>query len=332
MKPQSCSAQRRLAQIACAAIIVIPLASCSGDDSTPAASPTAAGDDASQPTVAFVTHQEPDDTFWDLVRTGAEAAAAGDNIDLKYSFDPDPAKQAALVREAVNNDVDGIVVTLAAPDALAPAVRAATAGEIPVVAVNSGIADWKAMGVLEYFGQDETIAGQAAGERFSHEGAKNTLCVIQQAGHVGLEARCDGVAKTFTGLTQKLYVDGVERSAVKPAIVAKLQQDRSIDRVLGLSAQVALAALEAVGEANSYAKVATFDTNPAVVKAIKNGTVEWAVDQQPYLQGYLAVEAMWLFLTNKNVIGGGLPTLTGPSFVDETNIDSVVPLTEAGTR
>jgi simple sugar transport system substrate-binding protein len=93
-----------------------------------------------------------------------------------------------------------------------------------------------------------------------------------------------------------------------------------------------LAALEAVAESNSYARVATFDTNKGVVDAIKNGTIEWAIDQQPFLQGYLAVDSLWLYSTNKNVIGGGQPTLTGPSFVDETNINSVADLAEAGTR
>jgi simple sugar transport system substrate-binding protein len=141
-----------------------------------------------------------------------------------------------------------------------------------------------------------------------------------------------GVAKTFTGQTQVLYVDGTDMSAAKTAMIAKLQQDRSIDRVLTLAAPVALTALRAVGEANSYARVATFDTNPAVVDAIQTGTIEWAIDQQPYLQGYLAVDALWLYLTNRNVIGGGQPTLTGPSFVDESNIDSVATLAEAGTR
>lgn len=116
------------------------------------------------------------------------------------------------------------------------------------------------------------------------------------------------------------------------ALVTKLQQDRGVDRMLTLSAHVAEAALEAVGQVNSYAKVATFDTNPAVVAAIKNGTVAWAIDQQPYLQGYLAVDTLNLYLTNKNVIGGGLPILTGPSFVDGVNIDSVAELADAGTR
>ena len=185
---------------------------------------------------------------------------------------------------------------------MAPAVKAATAAEIPVVAVNSGIADWKAWVCWSISDRTRRSPAEAAGDRLTHEGAKNTLCVIQQPGHVGLEARCAGVAKAFWGQTQKLYVDGIDKTTVKPAIIAKLQQDRSIDRILALGAPVALTALEAVGEANSYAKVATFDTNPAVVTAIKNGTVEWAVDQQPFLQGYLAVDSLWLYRTNKNVL------------------------------
>jgi simple sugar transport system substrate-binding protein len=313
------------------AVAAIGLAACSngGGGSTPT-SPTVAG--ASRPTIALVTHQAPGDTFWDLVRRGAEAAAAKDNIDLQYSHDPDAAHQADLVRGAVNTKVAGIAVTLAKPEAMAPAVQGAISAEIPVVAVNSGIADWKAMGVLEYFGQDEMIAGQAAGERFTHEGAKDALCVIHEPGHVALESRCAGLAKGFNGRTQILYVDGVDKSMVKRAVIAKLQEDFGIDRILTLGAPVALGALEAVGEANSYARVATFDTNAAVVQAIRNGTVEWAIDQQPFLQGYLAVDSLWLYLTNKDVIGGGQPTLTGPSFVDESNIESVAELAEAGTR
>jgi simple sugar transport system substrate-binding protein len=318
--------------IACT-VVMMALAACSngGGDTTPT-TPTTADADTARKTIAFVTHQAPGDTFWDLVRRGAEAAAARDNVELQYFHDPDAADQADLVRSAVNDKVAAIAVTLAVPDVMAPAVRAAIDADIPVVAVNTGIADWKAMGVMEYFGQDETIAGQAAGERFTHEGAKNALCVIQEPGHVGLEARCAGVESGFNGQTQKLYVNGFDRPTVKAAVSAKLQQDFGIDRVLTLSAPIALAALEAVAEANSYARVATFDTNVGVVDAIKNGLIDWAIDQQPYLQGYLAIDSLWLYLTNKNVIGGGHPTLTGPSFVDETNINSVADLAEAGTR
>ena len=311
-------------------VLMIAVAACSGGER--GATTTTSSGPAPHMTVALITHQAPGDTFWDLVRRGAEAAAAKDNIELQYSHDPDAAAQANLVRSAVSAKVPGIAVTLADPAAMAPAVQTVIAAGIPVVAVNSGIAEWKALGVMEYFGQDETIAGRAAGERFTHEGAQNVLCVIHEPGHVGLEARCDGLASGFAGKTQKLYVDGVDKATVKRAVMAKLEQDFSIDRVLTLGAPMALATLEAVAEVNSYAKVATFDTNAGVVDAIKNGRIAWAIDQQPFLQGYLAVDSLWLYFTNKNVIGGGQPTLTGPSFVDETNINSVADLAQAGTR
>lgn len=311
-------------------MLMAVVAACSGGER--GATTTTSNNAAPRMTVALITHQAPGDTFWDLVRRGAEAAAAKDDIELQYSHDSDAAAQADLVRSAVSAKVAGIAVTLANPVAMTPAVQTAIAAGIPVVAVNSGIADWKALGAMEYFGQDETIAGRAAGERFTHESAQNVLCVIHEPGHVGLEARCDGLASGFAGKTQKLYVDSVDKATIKPAVMAKLQQDFSIDRILALGAPMALAALEAVAEVNSYARVATFDTNAGVVDAIKNGMIAWAIDQQPYLQGYLAVDSLWLYFTNKNVIGGGQPTLTGPSFVDETNINSVADLAQAGTR
>jgi len=321
---------RRLMAYFLSALLVLLVGCSSGERSaTTESSPVEA---APRMTVALITHQAPGDTFWDLVRRGAEAAAAKDNVELQYSHDPDATAQANLVRAAVGARVAGIAVTLADPAVMTPAVQAAIAARIPLVALNSGIADWKALGVMEYFGQDEMIAGRAAGERFTHEGGQNALCVIHEPGNVALDARCDGLTSGFAGKTQKLYVDSVDTATVKRAVMEKLQQDFSIDRILTLGAPMALAALEAVAEANSYARVATFDTNAGVVDAIKNGMIEWAIDQQPFLQGYLAVDSLWLYFTNKNVIGGGQPTLTGPSFVDETNINSVADLAQAGTR
>ena len=287
---------------------------------------------AARPVVAFITHQQPGDAFWDVVRRGAQAAADADGLELRYERDDDARREADLVRKAAADRVAGIVVSLPDPPTLAPAVRAAVAAGIPVIAVNTGVDAWQAMGALAYFGQDDAVAGHAVGERLSHERASNTLCVIQMRGHIGLEARCDAAAASFTGRLEKMYVDGTDPHAVQAAIVKKLQQDRSIDRVLTLGAGFALLAQRAAGDANSYARVVTFDTNPAVIEAISRGTIQWAVDQQPYLQGYLAVDSLWLYTTNRNVIGGGRPTLTGPSFIDESNVEDVVGHADAGTR
>ena len=158
------------------------------------------------------------------------------------------------------------------------------------------------------------------------------ICVIQEQGQVALESRCAGVTQGFKGQTELLNVNSKDMPSVESTITAKLQQDPSVDTVLALGAPFALAAVQSVKNAGSTAKVATFDTNAALVDAIKNGDVQWAVDQQPFLQGYLSVDSLWLYLNNGNVIGGGQPTLTGPSFIDKSNVAAVAEYAKNGTR
>lgn len=288
--------------------------------------------DTPRMTIAMVTHEAPGDSFWDLVRKGAETAAKKDNIELRYSNDPEAPNQANLVQTAVDSGVRGIVVTLAKPEAMRLAVQNAEAKGIPVVAVNAGMDAWKSMGVKEFFGQDDRVAGEGAGERLNSDGAKKVLCVVHEQGNVGLESRCAGVRESFHGQIENLNVNGKDMPSVESTITAKLQQDPSIDRVLTLGAPFALTSIQSAKNAGSKAAVVTFDTNAALVQAIKDGTVQWAVDQQPFLQGYLAVDSLWLYLNNGNIIGGGQPTLTGPAFIDKSNIDAVAEYAQRGTR
>ncbi|MFD8229058.1 substrate-binding domain-containing protein [Streptomyces massasporeus] len=283
--------------------------------------------------VTLVTHGGKGDAFWDLVRRGAEAAAAKDGVDLTYVGDADPAAQADLVRDAVRDKADGIAVTLAKPAAMRGPVAQAKAAGIPVVGLNSGIDAWRPTGLLEYFGQDESVAGRAVGDKLDGLKAEHALCVVHERGNVALEARCAGVRKTFRGDTDNLYVDGTDPDAVTATIAARLRQDSSIDEVVTNGAQFALSAVKAVRQSGSRAKVATFDLNKDLVKAVRDGDVQFAVDQQPYLQGYLAVDALWLYRTNGNVSGGGTaPVLTGPAFVTRSNVSAVARFAAAGTR
>jgi simple sugar transport system substrate-binding protein len=151
---------------------------------------------------------------------------------------------------------------------------------------------------------------------------------------VALEERCAGVQKGLgsAGTLSKVYVQGTDNAAMLSSMTAKLTQDKSIDAVITLAAPVALVALQAMNSAHSTAKLYTFDTNAALISKIKSGAVQWAVDQQPYLQGYLAVDSLWLYLTNGNVLGGGQAVLTGPSFVDASNVAKVAQYAEAGNR
>ena len=157
------------------------------------------------------------------------------------------------------------------------------------------------------------------------------LCVIQAAGSVALEARCAGV-KSKVPNTQNIQVNGQDDSAVTSSLQAKLSQDDSIDYVVTLGAPIALDALQAMDAAGSDAKLITFDLNADAAQRIKDGDIEFSIDQQPYVQGYLAVSSLYLNLKNGNDLGGGGPVLTGPSFVDASNIDTILPFAQNNTR
>lgn len=319
-----------------AALALTACSSSGGAQATETAAAAAGGGggqvaDTERFTIAMITHEAPGDTFWDRIRSGAEAAAAKDNIDLKYSNNQAADQQAILIQNAVDSGVDAIAVTLPTPDALAGAVKAATDKGIPVVSFNAGLDQYQDLGAMMYFGSDETIAGRAVGERIAGLGATHPLCVIQEAGQVQLEARCAGVAENAPG-TENLQVNGRDLPSVTSTIAAKLQSDPSIDYVVALGANIAVAAIDSVKQSNSAAKVATFDLNPDAAKLIQDGSLLFAVDQQPYLQGYLAIDSLWLYLTNLNTIGGGNAVLTGPAFVDSENIGAILPFTQANKR
>jgi simple sugar transport system substrate-binding protein len=324
----------RLAAVAAASVLALSASACSSSGGKPeeAGGGMGAGSaDTPRATIAMITHEVPGDSFWDLVRKGAETAAKKDNIELRYSSDPEAPNQANLVQTAIDSGVQGIAVTLAKPEAMKSAIESASAKGIPVVAFNAGGDAWQPMGVKEFFGQDEYIAGQETGKRLAAEGATKVVCVIQEQGHVGLESRCAGVKNTFPA-SEVLNVNGKDMPSVESTITAKLQQDPAIDYVVTLGAPFALTAVQSAKNAGSPTKIGTFDTNAALVDAIQNGDVQWAVDQQPFLQGYLAVDSLWLYLNNGNVLGGGQPTLTGPSFIDKTNVEAVAEYAKAGTR
>jgi simple sugar transport system substrate-binding protein len=283
-------------------------------------------------TVAMITHAQPGDTFWDIIRKGAEAAAKKDNIKLIYLADPTATKEAQLISNVVDQHVDGIALTLAFPDAEASAVKAAQRAGIPIVGFNAGVDQWKSQGLLGYAGQDETVAGKAVGEELNKEGAKNVVCLDQQQGAVQLEARCNGIKDTFKGKMEVLYVTGYDMPTVKARMQAKLQQDPSIDYVVTLGAPFAPVVLDAVAASGAKAEVGTFDMSPVAIDLIAKGKIQWAVDQQPYVEGYEAVDMLWLYVTNGDTVGGGGPVLTGPFFVTKDNAAAVAKYAKAGTR
>ncbi|NGN66493.1 sugar ABC transporter substrate-binding protein [Streptomyces sp. A7024] len=283
-------------------------------------------------TVAMITHSGQGDTFWDVVRKGAQQAADKDNIKLTYGANPEANEQAQLVQNAIDQKVDGIVVTLAKPSAMKAVVQKAVKAGIPVLTINSGAEDSKKFGALAHLGQDEDVAGEAAGEQLNKTGRKKALCVLHEQGNVGHEQRCDGAAKTFDGTMEKLYVEGTNMPSVESSLEAKLTADKSIDSVLTLGAPFADTAVKAKDSAGSDAQISTFDLTAGVAKGLGDGTLSFAVDQQQYLQGYEAIDLLWLYKYNGNMLGGGRPVLTGPQILTKEDAADLQKYAERGTR
>jgi len=319
--------------LAVAAALALLAAGCtSSNDNKGNAAPQASGNGKYGYKIAVVTHGAAGDAFWSVVKAGVTKAASDMGDQVSYQSDGNPQKQAQLIDAAVNQKVDGLVVSMANPDALKSSIERAIAAGIPVITINSGQDRSAEFGALTHVGQSESVAGEAAGAKLKDAGVKKLLCVIQEAGNVGLEARCAAAKKGVGGDAENLQVDNNNLTGAESTIKAKLQTDKSIDGVLTLGGQMAVVASRAIGEAGSSAKLATFDLNSDVTKLILDGKAIFAVDQQPYAQGYLPVVMLTLYKSNLNTIGGGQPVLTGPSFVTKENAAAVAALAQAGTR
>jgi simple sugar transport system substrate-binding protein len=329
----------------CAALVALligvlgTLAACGGSDdggdkATDTANVSAGGGSGLH--FAMVTEWD-SGSFWAVVKRGAEQAAK--DMDAKLTFSSangDHEKQAQLIAAAVTSKVDGLAVSAADPDAIRAALQKATSAGIPVVTLNSGGEQSQSLGALSHVGQTETIAGEQAGQRLAQTGAKKLLCVNGESGNIGQVQRCDGAKQGFTakgGEFEVTNVKGVnDLSTTLNEIQSKLQADPDIDAVLTLNPDIAISARDAIKGAGSKAKLGTFDLSGDVVKGIKSGEIQFAVDQQPYIQGYLPIVFLQLYATNADIVGGGQPVLTGPAFVDKSNVSKVEKLADQGTR
>lgn len=283
-------------------------------------------------TIAVIAHGAPEDPFWAVVQAGAERAGEDLGVAIDYNSSDDVTTQAGYVDSAVADEVDGIVVSLSNPDGMRDSVTAAVDAGVPVITINSGLDVYQEFGAITHVGQSETIAGQTAGEQFTELGASKILCVLHEAANIGLQERCDGARETFEGEVENFQVDGTERNAVTESVLAALQADESVDGVLALNSEVALGAVQAVADSGREVQVATFDLSSELLTAVEDGSVAFAIDQQPYVQGYLGVQFLYLYAINGNEVGGGQPVNSGPAVITQENAAEVAEFAEQGTR
>ena len=196
----------------------------------------------------MITHGSAGDAFWDVVQNGADAAGEDLGVSVDYQSDGEPQRQAQLIDAAVNQGVDGIVVSMANPDAVQDSVEAAVDAGIPVVTINSGGDRSAEFGAIGHVGQDEPIAGQGAGRAACGRGGDATCCAcVHEAGNIGLEQRCSGASDGLGSEVSTLQVDINDLQGAQSTITSQLQSDPAIDAVLTLNSAVAALAVSGGG-------------------------------------------------------------------------------------
>jgi simple sugar transport system substrate-binding protein len=288
--------------------------------------------------IEVVSHGQASDPFWSVVQNGVLAAAADMGVTVNYSAPPtfDMPAMAQLIDTVVAGSPDGLIISLPDADALGPSVEAAIAAGIPVISMNSGSDTYKALGILAHVGQTEYEAGLGGGERMAAAGVTKAICVNQEVGNAALDLRCQGFADGLGDVESSvLAVDLTDPAGSQAAIGAALTADPDVDGVLTLGptgADPALLALTDMGMLGTV-QLATFDLSPAVLQALVDGDMLFAIDQQQYLQGYLPVVMLTLFNRFGGLIpGGGGVVLTGPGFVTGDNAAAVIELSARGIR
>jgi len=297
-----------------------------------AAAPAHAAD--AQPTILVVTHGQASDPFWSIVKNGAMQAAKDANAKVEYRAPEtfDMVAMSKLIDAAVNQKPAGLVISDPDPDALGAAVKRAVSAGIPVVSMNSGIDAASKLGIAFHVGQEELSAGRIVGAELKKRGATKVLCVNQEVGNAALDQRCKGVTEGFGGpvVTLPTTTDPAE---IESKIRASLSSDSAINAVIGLSAPLvgerAVAAVQGLGLGGKV-KVASYDLSAGFLKAIVDGKAEFAVDQQPFLQGYIPVLSLALKSRYGVLPAGNVPS--GPSFVTKANAAQVIDLSAKGIR
>lgn len=282
--------------------------------------------------VIVVSHGQANDAFWNVVKNGVEQAGkdTGINVDYRAPETFDMVAMSQLIDAAVNQEPDGLIVSIPDADALGPSIERAVAAGIPVISINSGSDVSKSLGALLHVGQDEFDAGKAAGEKLASMGGSTAICVNHEVGNVALDLRCAGFAEGFGGSVDILPTSN-DPSEIESKVSAALAANEDVDTVMALGASTAGEPAAAAAAASGRdVNVASFDLSANFLQAIADGDAAFAIDQQQYLQGYLSVNFMALHAKFGLMPGGNVPS--GPNLITADKAAQVVELSAQGIR
>jgi simple sugar transport system substrate-binding protein len=285
----------------------------------------------SQIRIEMPTHMEPQDPNTAIMQNGADQAAKDFGVKVNFRG-PDKFSIPAIQKifdASIASRPTAIAATLPDPSALGPSIESAVAKGIPVVLFNAGLDDYQRLGALTYVGQTELQAGKEAGRRLAEAGLTNVIVVNHQQGQLTLETRAKGVQEGVGGGNVKEFaVDGTNPTQIKNGVASALRQNPDTQALITLGPGAAEQALAAIKASGSKAKLATFDISPAVLNAVRDKQMLFAIDQQMFFQTYMSVMSLVTFSTWRLRPVAAVPS--GPLFVDSSNAADIITLSAKG--
>ncbi|SDE11853.1 sugar ABC transporter substrate-binding protein [Paraburkholderia lycopersici] len=246
----------------------------------------------------LISHAPDSDSWWNTIKNAIKQADEDWNVETDYRNPPngDIADMSRLIEQAAARNYDGVIVTIADYDVLKSSIGKVTEKKIPLVTINSGTEEQSAkLGAIMHVGQPEYVAGHAAGEKAKAAGVKSFLCVNHFATNAVSFERCRGFADALGVDYKSSTIDsGQDPTEIQSKVSAYLRNHPNTGAILTLGPVPAAATLKAVQQMGLAGKIyfCTFDFSDDIAKAIREGTIQFAIDQQPYLQGYIPVAVL----------------------------------------
>jgi len=273
--------------------------------------------------------------FFVPVKNGALDAGKMLGVDVNYTGPAgfDIKAQIEFIKAAIAEGVDGIATTMPNPDAFNDVVQEAMGKGIPVLALN---ADAPASGRLAYIGQGNYDAGASMGREIVKllPSGGHVMLALHTPGAFNLEERISGIKNVLDAKGGFTYdVVGTTTDMVKATtlIGSYYHGHPETKGFFGVEDITGSAIAHVIDQEKLGGKVygGAFDLVPDVMAAIKNGNMQFTIDQQPYLQGFQSV--IQLYLLSKYKLN---PTdvNTGIAPVKKDTVDAVMEFAEKGYR
>lgn len=269
-------------------------------------------------------------TFWQNVQKGADAAIKG--VDGHTMTFQGPASESAIadqvnmVENAVNRNVVGIVLAPSDPDALVPAVKKAWEARIPVVIIDSQLAEGAEQYYQSFLSTDNKKAGELAAQALIERvGTEGKIAVMSYVAGAGSEIGRVGGFSDYIKANSKLEIVGPFYSQSQMATALNqttdvLAANADLKGIFGANEPTAIGvgrALAQAGKAGSVVAIG-FDGNEDLQNFVKDGTLAGIAVQGSYQMGEFGVQTLGKIL-NKETVEKFVDT--GVVLVTKDNID-----------